>query len=381
MKYGEKFKLKLVDEYYNGRSATDICFENQLPRSTFYTWLKPYQTETTKSGYKVNTNEFIKLNQKLEKQYQIIEVLRTVNCTMSASLKDKLYELEKLHGQYSVHVLCEALDVARGTYYNHVFRNKKDNNSYQSRRDELSKQIKKVFDESNQIFGANKIKVILSERGINVSVKMVSELMKEMNISSIRTNSKKIYEKQRIKDKKQDILNMNFSVSAPNQVWTSDVTEFKIKGKRYYICVIIDLYARKVIAYKISLRQSTQLVTSTFKNAYSKRNPEKGLIFHSDRGAPYISNKFRLLLKKMNVEQSFSPKSKPTHNAVAEAFFANFKQEELYRRNYSSEREFREYVQEYMELYNVKRPHSTLSNKTPSSYESTYFKLVEQNKH
>ena len=74
-----------------------------------------------------------------------------------------------------------------------------------------------------------------------------------------------------------------------------DCTQFAVCGKKYHICAILDLYARKVIAYKISPRASTQLVTATFKQAFEQRKPGKDLIFHSDRGCQYTSQAFRTL--------------------------------------------------------------------------------------
>lgn len=86
----------------------------------------------------------------------------------------------------------------------------------------------------------------------------------------------------------------------------------------YYICAIIDLYARKVIACKSSAKQSTQLITSTFRIAYKSRQPKENLIFHSDRGTQYTSYAFQNLLKKYSIKQSFSPSGSPQHNAVME---------------------------------------------------------------
>lgn len=158
---------------------------------------------------------------------------------------------------------------------------------------------------------------------------------------------------------------MNFSVQAPDHVWVSDVTEFKLDNKKYYICVILDLYARKVIAYRISPKHSTQLITGTFKLAYATRHANEGLVFHSDRGAQYTSHSFRALLKTCHVNQSFSPAGKPRHNAV---MFSNMKKEELYRTNCRSVGEFKKGVDGFIES-----PHSTLNNKTPNAYECLYY--------
>lgn len=140
----------------------------------------------------------------------------------------------------------------------------------------------------------------MSERGIAVSDKMVAKLMQEMNLHSIRNYAKQDYLQFKEK-KKTDHLKLRFSVHAPNQVWVSDVTYYKYESRFQYICAIIDLYARKVVAHKISQKHSSQLITATFKQAYSSRRPETGLIFHSDRGVQYTSHAFQNLLKNCGV--------------------------------------------------------------------------------
>lgn len=98
---------------------------------------------------------------------------------MSALLQERLQEITKLYGQYSVHALCEALCVSRGTFYNHIFR-RKEVTIYDKRRTEMKEHIKAAFDESQQRFGANKIAAVLSAQGIPASPQYVLELMREM---------------------------------------------------------------------------------------------------------------------------------------------------------------------------------------------------------
>ena len=308
------------------------------------------------------------MKKRIAKLEKIVEVLKKVNCTVSAPRKEKLDELAALYGQYDVYTLCEALEVPRGTLYNHVLRSKRENNSYRARREYLRERIKQIYEDSHQIYGAKKIWAVLRTQGEIVSDKMVAALMQEMNLYSIRTNAKKNY--SRLNRKKKDSLQMNFTTSALNQVWVSDTTCFKVENRVHYICAIVDLYSRKVIAHKISQKHSTQLITGTFRRAYANRNPGEGLIFHSDRGSQYTAYAFRRLLSSCNVEQSFSPTGKPCHNAVMESFFSSLKKEEIYRTNYRSVREFEKGIDRYIEFYNTERPHATIEYKTPNAYES-----------
>lgn len=372
MRHCAEEKERLVKRYYQGEAVSTICLETGIARSTFYTWLKPYKTITTEAGNVVSPAAFVKMMKSNERLSKMVEVLQRVDCAFSAQPKDKLYALEKLYGQYSVRVLCDAFGVDRGTFYNHVLRNKKKNKSYQARRDDLSAKIVQVYEESNQIYGAKKIRVVLAEQDVFTSERMISELMREMNLSSIRLDAKKNYNRLNRPKKKKDHLQMDFSAKRPNQIWVSDVTYFRLKDTTYYICAIIDLFSRKVIAYKISTKQSSQLLTSTFKMAYESRKPKAALLFHSDQGSIYTAYSFRNLLHSLQIEQSFSPTGRPCHNAVMEAFFSTLKKEELYRTNYHSVNEFKERLEAYIERYNTKRPHSTLQHLTPNSYELRY---------
>ena len=139
-----------------------------------------------------------------------------------------------------------------------------------------------------------------------------------------------------------------------------------------YLCIILDLFSRRIVDYRVSRNASTNLVTSTFRAAFRERGNPADLTFHSDRGKQYTSAAFTTLLQKCGVKQSFSATARPHDNAVAEAFFASFKREEAYRREYTSEQSFRKSVEQYIQFYNGVRPHRTLRYKTPQAFEDAY---------
>lgn len=370
MKYTAEQKRKLVLRYPNGESVSDICTQTDIARSTLYSWLKPYQTTITEAGMVVTPKEFVYLKKRVEKLEGIIQVLKSVDCTISAPLQDKLKSVGSTLWpvQYTYSLRC-----IRGSQRHLLqpYAPQQKNKSYQLRRTELSEQIRQIYDESDQIYGAKKISAVLKSRGVATSDKMVSELMQEMNLASIWTEAKRLYMRFHAQ-KKTDRLGKQFSASAPNQIWVSDATYFTYNKKMYYICAILDLYSRKVISYKISQKHSSQLITSTFRSAYEDRRPAEGLIFHSDRGTQYTAFAFQKLLKTLHVEQSFSSSGKPCYNAVMESFFSSLKREELYRRHYHLTEEFKECVRKYMDFYNMERPHSTLGYRALSTYETLY---------
>lgn len=375
MRYSEKEKRTLVSLYYNGKTVSEICQEHQISRSTFYTWIQTYRPVESKDGSRtVTPKDFDSLLRRCEKQEQIIAVLKSIPAIANATTQEKFAALEPLYGQFSVHVLCEALDVPRGTFYNHIRRNKRGNSSYAKHREELRVAIQKVFDESRQTFGSEKICAVLHERGYRAGTTLVRELMTEMGLSSVSTTSKRQWKKSNSYERKANILQRQFHVDAPNCIWISDVTCMKLKDRYYYLCAIVDLYSRKVIAHKVSTRNSTQLITATLRMAYDSRMPGENLIFHSDQGSQYTSHAFRQLLKKLKITQSFSNAGTPHDNAVMESFFAVFKKEEFYRNNYRSEAELRKKIDEYIAFYNQKRPHTTLNLQTPEQYEDAFFR-------
>lgn len=298
MRYSEEEKRTLVSLYYNVKAVDEIYQEHQISRSTFYSWIQAYRpVESKNSARTVTPKDFDNLLRRCEKQEQIIAVLKSIPAIANATTQEKLAVLEPLYGQFSVHVLCEALDVPKGTFYNHISRNKRGNSSYAKHREELRVAIQKIFEESRQTFASEKICAVLHERGYRAGTTLVRELMSEMRLSSVSTTSKRQRKKSNSYEQKANILQRQFHAETPNCVWVSDVTRMKLKDRYYYLCAIVNLYSRKVIAHKVSTRNSTQLFTATLRMAYDSRMPGEILIFHSAQGSQYTSHTFRQMLK------------------------------------------------------------------------------------
>lgn len=274
--------------------------------------------------------------------------------------------------EYNINTLCEALEVSKGTYYNHTLRNKRGETKGAQRRRELFPIIEQIYHESNQIYGAGKIAAIMRERGIAVSEGTVARIMHENNLFSIRGGAKALY--YRNKERKENLIKQNFTAIAPNEVWVCDITYFKFNHKTYYLCAILDLYARKIVAWRVSQRNSTHLTKGTLKSAIIERQPTTELIFHSDNGTNFTSYTFTKYIKECGIKQSFSRAHNPYDNSVMESFFKSFKQEEIYRKGYRSEKEMLRSITKYMEFYNNDRPHTMIGYRTPNKYEADYYK-------
>jgi len=379
-KYQTDFKRQVIKRYERGESIKNLSQELNIAQSTIYQWRKQFcSIQTLKCAY--TPQEFNNLSLQVQKLGHKIEIIRYSGFLEAVPLRKKLETLEEIYRKedlsYSVHELCEALGVARGTFYNHIFR-RVDRSVRDKENEELMLKVRRIFDDSQQRYGADKIKAVLGQSGIQVSVKRVSAIMRELDLRSIRTDSKKQY-KKRQHTMKKNLLERDFSAEHPNQIWVSDITYFKVNNYWVYLCIILDLYSRKIVGYRVSRNQSTNLVTTTFRNAYQTRGKPKNLTFHSDRGKQYTSAAFTKLLQTNGVKQSFSATGKPTDNAVAESFFGSFKKEEAYRREYTSEQNFCKSVEQYVRFYNEVRPHQTLKYQTPQAVEDKFYSRFIEN--
>lgn len=377
--YPATFKVKVIRRYEKGESIKALSEELHISQSTLYHWRKEYCS--IKAPNRTYTPaEFDAISRRLQKLEHHMEIIRQTGYLSSVPLQKKLATLEELYNRagnpYSVHELCDALDVARGTFYNHIFR-RADRSKYQEEQAQLMLQVKQVFDDSEQRFGAEKIRIVLAGNGIHVSKKRISAIMQELGLCSVRTDAKKQF-KRRQQYAKQNLLKRKFSADHPNQIWVSDITYFKVKNYWVYLCIILDLYSRKIIGWRVSRHMSTHLVTATFKATFQERGRPQNLTFHSDRGSQYVSKTLIGLFQQCGVKQSFSATARPLDNAVAETFFSSFKREEAYRKDYTSEQHFRRSVEKYIRFYNEGRPHQTLNYKTPQAFEDAYKPVLSE---
>lgn len=377
--YSTKFKTEVIKRYQNGESILALSQELRIAQSTIYHWRKEFCS--IKAANRIYTpKEFDALSRRLEKLEHEMEIIKRSGYIADVPLQKKLSVLENIYRQadntYSVHELCEALDIARGTFYNYIFR-RADHSKREEAQIELMRLVQQVFDDSSQRFGAEKIRVTLAGSGVRVSTKRIAAIMQELGLQSIRPDAKKQYKKQQ-QYKKQNLLERQFTADHPNQIWVSDITYFKVKNYWVYLCIILDLYSRKIVGWRVSRNMSTNLVTATFKAAFQERGQPQNLSFHSDRGKQYISKALTGLFQRYGVKQSFSATARPLDNAVAETFFSTFKREEAYRKDYTSEQHLRRSVEKYIRFYNEVRPHQTLNYKTPQSFEDAYTPVLSK---
>ena len=242
---------------------------------------------------------------------------------------------------------------------------------------EIRRQILQIYIDYQKRPGAYKIQRVLErDYGRHISVGRVYRLMQTMNLPKMSTRKPRFVHAATDLECK-NLLEQKFYPKHPNQVWASDTTFIRVGSKWLYLCVILDLFSRKVIAWKVSSHHDVDLIIDTFKLAYESRKRPKCLMFHSDRGCQYTAYAFRKLLDSCDVLQSFSRKGYPFDNAVVESFFKYLKQDEVNRKTYHTLQELQLSLFEYIEgYYNPKRPHGTLGMLTPDEKEKVYYDSI-----
>ena len=366
----DKIKTSIIEQVVFGDDVRDVAEKYQVSKVSIYRWMKDYEYRQ-----KYNTDNLLTLAQmkrNMDRATQKLHILSSAPCGANSPLLPRYKYIEKIEDIYGLNLCCEAMNVNKSSYLNYKLRGKRGDTVYAKRQEEAKPLIEEIFYESRRTYGVNRIYSVLKSRGYDYGVKLIRKVMQENDMFVIGTNAKKNYLKRL--ERKKNILNREFDVSRPNEVWVSDVTELKFKHKKIFLCIVLDLYARKVVGFRFSSKNSTQLTKSTLGAAYKLRKPtDLLLLFHSDQGANYTSRTFRTYLKELGIKSSFSNPGEPHDNAVMESFNTTLKKEEFYVRHYRSERDLKDSIKEYINFYNSYRIHSYNNKKTPDQKEELFF--------
>lgn len=176
-----------------------------------------------------------------------------------------------------------------------------------------------------------------------------------------------------------NLLNRNFTPSAPNQVWTADLTYIWTAEGWLYLAVVLDLFNREVVGWSLKPRMTADIVTDALIMAWFRRRPAPGLIHHSDRGSQYASHAFQARLKEYGMTCSMSRKGNCCDNAPTESFFNRFKNERVHGTSYATRAEAIADAFDYIEPFcNRNGKHSTLGYASPQAYLGNWLKQQQQ---
>ena len=167
-----------------------------------------------------------------------------------------------------------------------------------------------------------------------------------------------------------NLLDRDFSATAPNQKWAGDITYIWTSEGWLYLAVILDLYSRRIIGWAVSNRMKRDLAIRALDMAIALRQPPKGCVHHTDRGSQYCSHDYQNKLKTHGFKISMSGKGNCYDNAVVETFFKTLKAELIWRSAWLTRRQVELALFEYINgFYNPRRRHSTLGGKSPLAFE------------
>ena len=265
--------------------------------------------------------------------------------------------------------MLKFLGVSRSGYQ--AFLNRKVSPSKQ-RKEAVKKEIQKIYDKSKQNYGAPKITQELRKTGEIIAERTVGKYMHEMGIKAqwIKPWTTTTRDSD-FSEELHNILNEQFNPVCPNAVWCTDITYIWTLDGFLYLNCIMDLFARKIIAWTLSDTMEVSTVIETINKAKASRKIDSPLIIHTDRGSQYVSNAWREATEKM--QRSYSHTGYPYDNACIESFHSLIKREWLNRfsiRNYNHAYRL---VFEYIEtFYNTVRIHSHCGYVSPNEYEKLY---------
>ena len=165
-----------------------------------------------------------------------------------------------------------------------------------------------------------------------------------------------------------NLIQRDFKATAPNQKWTTDITEFSLFGKKLYLSPILDMYNSEIISYNISERPTLHQVMDMLDQAFDKLPDNTHLVFHSDQGWQYQHKTYQYRLKEKGIKQSMSRKGNCLDNSIMENFFGLLKSELLYLKEFKSIEEFKNELERYIYYYNNKRIKGKLKGMSPVQY-------------
>ena len=277
--------------------------------------------------------------------------------------------LEEGKRRPNVSGVLRILGVSRSGYL--AWKNRLPSNQ-EKRKEQIKKRIVEIYQESHQNYGAPKIAECLRREGENIADKTIGNYMRELGIKAqyVKPYTVTTIEPD-LSSRLRNILKEKFNPEEPDAVWCSDITYIWTYEGFVYLTSIMDLYSRKIISWVLSDTLEAKYVVKAVEKAKRRRNVEKPLILHTDRGIQYVCREYVEVTAGM--KRSYSKKAYPWDNACIESFHALIKREWLNRFKIKNYDHAYKLVFEYIEtFYNTVRIHSHCGYLSPNEYENVY---------
>jgi putative transposase len=278
---------------------------------------------------------------------------------------------------YGVEPICKVLQVAPSTYYRHAAREAdmelRPDRWWRDRA--LRPEIRRVWEENRQVYGVRKVWRQLKREGYRVARCTVARLMDELGLHGV-VRGKVV--KTTISDRRPcplDKVNRQFHAPSPNALWVSDFTYVSTWAGFVYVAFVIDVYARRIVGWKVSPTAHTDFVLDALEQALHARRPtEGGLIHHSDRGVQYVSIRYTERLAEAGIEPSVGSVGDSYDNALAETINGLYKVEVIHRRSWRNRQDVELATLDWVDWYNHKRLLEPIGNIPPAEAEEAYYR-------
>ncbi|MGL4439374.1 MAG: IS3 family transposase [Bosea sp. (in: a-proteobacteria)] len=287
---------------------------------------------------------------------------------------------------YGVEPICKVLPIAPSTYYAHVAKRADPGKvSARARQDiALKPEIDRIFVENFEVYGVRKVWRQMVRERFNVARCTVARLMRSMGLAGvIRGKSVKTTVQDKAVVCPLDHVNRNFKAPAPNVLWVSDFTYVSTWTGFVYVAFVIDVYARRIVGWRVSRTQHASFVLDALEQALHERRPAHGggLVHHSDRGSQYVSIKYTERLAEAGIEPSVGSVGDSYDNALAETINGLYKAEVIHRRGPWRSIEAVEFVTlEWVDWFNNRRLLGPIGNIPPAEAEERYYAMLNEQK-
>ena len=287
--------------------------------------------------------------------------------------------------RYGVEPICKQLPIAVSTYYEHKARQSNpDREPARVKRDGfLTVEIQRVYDENLQVYGARKIWRQLNREGIEVAKCTVERLMKALGIQGVSRGGAQGWTtiSDDNLDRPVDRVNRQFVADRPNRLWVADITFVATWSGFVYVAFVVDVYARRIVGWRVSRTLRTELVLDALEQAIWARKETGNLIHHSDRGSQYLSIRYSERLAEAGIEASVGRVGDSYDNALAETINGLFKTEVIRhpKRGPWKTLDDVEYATlEWVDWFNHRRLLEPIGNIPPAEFEKLYYEKNEE---
>ncbi len=283
---------------------------------------------------------------------------------------------------YGVEPICRQVPISPSTYYERkACKDDPDRLPDRIKRDQsLEVDIKRIWDENFQVYGARKVWRQLSREGIDVARCTVERLMKRLGLQGV-TRGAKCW--TTVSDdtlsRPVDRVKRHFTATRPNQLWVADITFVATWSGFAYVAFVIDVFARCIVGWRVSRSLHTELVLDALEQALWSRTGTEGLVHHSDRGSQYLSIRYTERLAEAGIDSSVGSVGDSYDNALAETINGLYKTEVIRRRGPWRTVEDVEYATlEWVDWFNHRRLLEPIGNVPPVELEMAYYRQREE---